>query len=74
MTVTSFVDTLQLARRTDAERTRKHSLEALCAHYGIERERAHEARSDATATAELLFHLMREMNITSADQLDDLLS
>lgn len=74
MTVTSFVDTLQLARRTDVERTRKHTLDALCAHYGIERERAHEARSDATATAELLFHLMREMNITSADQLDDLLS
>jgi DNA polymerase III epsilon subunit family exonuclease len=74
MTVTSFVDTLQLARRTDAERTRKHTLDALCSHYGIERERAHEAKSDATATAELLFHLMQEMNITSADQLDDLLS
>ncbi len=74
MTVNTFVDTLQLARRTDTERTRKHTLDALCAHYGIERERAHEAKADATATAELLFHLMREMNITSTDQLDDLLS
>jgi DNA polymerase III epsilon subunit family exonuclease len=74
MTVHTFVDTLQLARRTDTERTRKHTLDALCTHYGIERERAHEAKSDATATAELLFHLMQEMNITSVDQLDDLLS
>jgi DNA polymerase III epsilon subunit family exonuclease len=74
MTVNTFVDTLQLARRTDAERTRKHTLDALCAHYGIERDRAHEAKADATATAELLVHLMREMNITSGDQLDDLLS
>lgn len=74
MTVNTFVDTLQLARRTDTERTRKHTLDALCAHYGIERERAHEAKADATATAELLVHLMRDMNITSTDQLDDLLS
>lgn len=74
MTVSTFVDTLQLARRTDTERTRKHTLDALCSHYGIERERAHEAKADATATAELLVHLMREMNITSTDQLDDLLS
>jgi DNA polymerase III epsilon subunit family exonuclease len=74
MTVDSCVDTLQLARRTDVNRTRKHTLDALCAHYGIERERAHEAKADATATAELLFHLMREMNITSVDQLGDLLS
>lgn len=72
--VTKFVDTLQLARRTDTERTRKHTLDALCGHYGIERERAHEAKADATATAELLIHLMEEMNIHSVDQLDDLFS
>lgn len=74
LTVHQFIDTLQLARRIDTERTRKHSLEALCLHYGIERQRAHEAKADATATAELLIHLMREMGIETLDQLDDLFS
>lgn len=72
--VTQFIDTLQLARRTDVERTRKHSLEALCAHYGIERERQHEAKADATATAELLIRLMADLSIDSPDQLVDLFS
>lgn len=73
-TISQFIDTLHLARRTDADRTRKHSLEALCAHYGIERERQHEAKADATATAELLIRLMADLSIDSADQLDDLFS
>lgn len=74
LTVHQFIDTLQLARRTDTERARKHSLDALCLHYGIERERSHEAKADATATAELLIHLMGELGIESPDQIGDLFS
>jgi DNA polymerase III subunit epsilon len=72
--IDTYVDTLALARRTDQERTRKHSLHALCEHYGINHENAHEAKSDATATAELLIHLMREMDVQQPDQLPDLFS
>jgi DNA polymerase-3 subunit epsilon len=72
--IDTYVDTLALARRTDQERTRKHSLHALCEHYGINHENAHEAKSDATATAELLIHLMREMDVQKPDQLPDLFS
>ena len=72
--IDTYVDTLALARKTDQERTRKHSLHALCEHYGINHENAHEAKSDATATAELLIHLMREMDVQKPDQLPDLFS
>jgi DNA polymerase III subunit epsilon len=68
----NYVDTLALARKTDEARTRRHSLEALCEHYGIERTAAHEARADATATAELLMHLMKEMGVQSPDQVSEL--
>jgi DNA polymerase-3 subunit epsilon len=69
-----YVDTLALARKTDEARTRRHSLEALCEHYGIERARSHEAKADATATAELLMHLMKEMGVESPDQVSELLA
>ena len=69
-----YVDTLALARKTDEARTRRHSLEALCEHYGIERTRSHEAKADATATAELLMHLMKEMGVESPDQVSELLA
>lgn len=70
--VDRYIDTLALSRRTDTEKERKHSLDALCEHYGIERERAHEAKADATATAQLLIHLMRDMGVQKPDQLPDL--
>jgi DNA polymerase-3 subunit epsilon len=70
--VESHIDTLSLARKIDTDRSRRHSLEALCQHYGIEREKAHDAKADATATAELLMHLMRELGVDSADQLPNL--
>jgi DNA polymerase III epsilon subunit-like protein len=73
-TITHHVDTLLLARKTDVDRTRKHSLQALCEHYGIVHSQAHEARSDALATTELLFHLMRELDVSSPEQLQDLLA
>jgi len=72
--VSRFVDTLELARHVDVERTRKHSLQALCDHYGIAQVVRHDALADATATAELLVHLLADLGITRADQLEDLLT
>lgn len=72
--VETFLDTLSLARHADKERARKHSLGALCAHYGIELDHAHHALADATATAELLIHLLREIQIENSDQLLNWLS
>lgn len=69
-----YLDTLTLSRRLDSEKSRRHTLDALCEHYGIVRERAHEALSDATATATVLSHLLQEMNVTSPDQLSELLA
>lgn len=68
-TVEEWIDTLALARHTDTERTRRHSLSALCDHYGIERDREHEALSDATATARLLVHLSRDIGLGSPAEL-----
>ena len=64
-----YLDTLALARSADKEKQRKHSLEALCEHYGVERERAHEAMSDAKATAQILMQLISELGVSSQDQL-----
>lgn len=72
--IDTYVDTLALARKIDQERTRKHSLQALCEHYGISLENAHEAKADATATAELLIHLMRDMDVQQPEQIPDLFS
>lgn len=68
------IDTLALARRMDTPKTRKHTLDALCAHYGIDRPRAHEAVADATATAELLVRIIDDMGVESPDQLGELFS
>jgi DNA polymerase-3 subunit epsilon len=67
------VDTLELARRTTGtDTTRKHNLFALCEHYGIERDKVHDARSDATATAQLLMHLIKELGVEAPDQVAEL--
>ena len=71
--VDTHLDTLLLSRLTDVERSRRHSLEALCEHYGIELTHSHEARADATATAELLIHLFKEMNVCEPGQVSALL-
>ena len=70
--VEQYIDTLALSRKTDTEKERRHSLDALCEHYGIERERAHEAVADATATAQLLMHLIKDMGVENTDQLPEL--
>jgi DNA polymerase-3 subunit epsilon len=67
------VDTLELSRRTTgADTTRKHNLFALCEHYGIERDQVHDAKSDATATAQLLMHLIKELGVETSDQVAEL--
>lgn len=70
--IDTYIDTLELSRRTDADRQRRHSLDALCHHYGIERTRSHEAKADATATAQLLFRLIDEVGVEEPDQLPTL--
>lgn len=70
--VDRYIDTLELARMADRDRSRKHTLSALCEHYGIEFGRAHEALADATATARLLFRLLDDVGVESADQLPEL--
>lgn len=69
-----YLDTLTLSRRLDVDKARRHTLDALCEHYGIVRERAHEALSDATATAAVLSHLLQELQAVSPDQLSELLA
>ena len=67
------IDTLELSRRTTgADNTRRHNLLALCEHYGIERDKVHDAKSDATATAQLLMHLMKEIGVETPDQVAEL--
>jgi len=67
------IDTLELSRRTTgADSTRRHNLFALCEHYGIERDQVHDAKSDATATAQLLMHLIKELGVDSPDQVAEL--
>ena len=67
------VDTLELSRRTTgADTTRRHNLFALCEHYGIKRDQVHDARSDATATAQLLMHLIKELGVDMPDQVAEL--
>ena len=69
------IDTLELSRRiSGADNTRRHNLFALCEHYGIERDKVHDAKSDATATAQLLMHLMKELGVKKSDQLAELLA
>ena len=72
--VRNYLDTLALAREADSDQQRKHSLQALCDHYGVTVERAHEAMSDAKATATILLKLIDELGVRSTDQLPGLSS
>lgn len=71
--IDTYIDTLALSRRTTGTNvTRRHNLFALCEHYGIERDKVHNARSDATATAQLLMHLIHELGVETPDQVSEL--
>jgi DNA polymerase III subunit epsilon len=61
--------TLTLSRRLDPDRQLSHRLGDLCARYGIDLVRPHDALADADATAAVLPHLLRAHGITNAGQL-----
>lgn len=61
--------TLTLSRRLDPDRQLSHRLGDLCARYGIDLVRPHDALADADATAAVLPHLLRAHGITNAAQL-----
>lgn len=61
--------TLALSRRLDPARERSHRLADVCERHGIRIVRAHDARYDARATAELLPHLLAEHGVRGADDL-----
>jgi len=61
--------TLRLSRLLDPERRLSHRLGDMCARYGVQVSRPHDALSDADATAAVLPHLLRAHGIVSSDQL-----
>jgi DNA polymerase III subunit epsilon len=61
--------TLKLSRRLDPDRQRSHRLADVCARYGVELLRPHDALADADATAAVLPHLLRAHGITTVAQL-----
>lgn len=63
--MTSWVDTLWLARELDPDKTHSHRLSALCERFGISVTRAHDALADAVATANLLMILLPRHGIES---------
>ena len=71
--IDTHIDTLDLSRRINGtDPSRRHNLFALCEHYGIERDKVHDAKSDAVATAQLLMHLLKELGVDSPDQVAEL--
>jgi len=67
--VEQWVCTATLSRELDPERNRTHRLADLCERYGVDPGRAHDARSDAAATAGVLPHLLRELGVTDLEAL-----
>ena len=61
--------TLRMSRRLDPSREQSHRLADVCARYDVVLDRPHDALSDATATAEILPHLLAAHGITDASQL-----
>jgi DNA polymerase III epsilon subunit family exonuclease len=61
--------TLRLSRSLDPTGDSSHRLTELCTRYGISLTRAHDALADATATAQLLPHLLDAAAITDAEHL-----
>jgi DNA polymerase III epsilon subunit family exonuclease len=61
--------TLELSRRLDPARERRHRLADLCARHGIEVVRPHDALADADATALVIPFLLDANGVESLDQL-----
>lgn len=66
--------TLRMSRALDPERQQSHRLADMCARYGVEHLRPHDALADADATAAVLPHLLRAHGVETADQLPALAS
>ena len=64
--------TLRMSRALDPERRHSHRLADLCARYGIDLTRPHDALADADATAAVLPHLLRAHGVHAVDQLSEL--
>jgi DNA polymerase III epsilon subunit-like protein len=55
------------SRKLDPQRQQTHKLATLCERYGIDLTHAHDALHDATATAQLLPHLLRGNGVSDAE-------
>jgi len=64
--------TLDLSRRLDPDRLLTHGLADVCERYEVALTGHHDAFADATATAAILPHLLHDLGITEAEQLDEL--
>ena len=64
--------TLYLSRRLDPDRQLSHRLGDVCERYGIVNERPHDALFDASATAEVLPHLLAAHGVTAPADLEPL--
>jgi DNA polymerase III alpha subunit (gram-positive type) len=67
--LTPLLCTLRMSRRLDPLREQSHRLADVCARYDVALDRPHDALGDATATAEVLPHLLAAHGITDASQL-----
>lgn len=72
LTIERRLCTLDLSRRLDPERLQTHGLADVCGRYGVELTDHHDALADATATAAVLPHLLRDLGIADASDLDEL--
>ncbi|MFL2493260.1 MAG: PolC-type DNA polymerase III [Candidatus Thalassarchaeum sp.] len=66
-----IIDTLVLARRLQI--SGRHTLGHLCARFGIEMSRSHQADADAGATLLLLWRMMQAYPDSFSGSIDDLL-
>lgn len=65
--------TLRMSRRLDPDRALSHRLGDVCARYGVELARPHDALADATATAAVLPHLLRAHGVEDVTDLEPFL-
>ncbi len=63
------LDTLKLSRALDPKRSLSHRLGDVTARYNVSVSRPHDALADALGAALVLPHLLRNHNITTAEQL-----
>lgn len=68
LSTTPSLCTLELSRRLDPQRRRRHRLGDLCDFYGIALDRPHDALADALATATLLSHLLSAYGVEEPAQ------